>query len=341
MTTAYITDTRYLAHTLPGHVENAARLQATLSRLDEAGVPARMLTMMPESASDEQILTVHTEEYLDLLKWSETQRGVQFGPDTYVLPQSFGIARLSCGASLRAVNAVCTGETANALACARPPGHHATADMAMGFCLLANISIAAHHARNKHHVGRIMIVDYDVHHGNGTHNIFYEDPNVLFISTHQSPWYPYTGRIDETGEGKGEGATINIPLPVGVGDAGFAQVFREIIWPAARRFQPELILVSAGFDSHWADPLGGLTLSLAGYAHITRELIRMAGELCGGRIIFVLEGGYHLEALSNGVLNVAYALLGDDQVSDPLGLSHHHEPDISTLVGRIRAIHSL
>lgn len=344
MTTAYITDTRFHVHDLPGHVETAARLKAIHARLDGAGVSGHMLRLAPEAATDAQILTVHTQEYLDdILKWTEQQAGVMLGADTYALPKSFGAARLSCGAAIRGVDAVMSGEAHNALVCARPPGHHAVADMAMGFCLLANISIAAKHAQQRYNVKRVLIVDYDVHHGNGTQDIFYHDPSVLFISTHRyGNFYPGTGAIEQIGEGEGRGTTLNIPFGIGVGDAGYAAAFEQIVWPAARRFQPELILVSAGFDAHFADLLySGIQLSLTGYAHLTRELIRMAETLCGGKIVFVLEGGYNLDALSGGVLNVAYALLGDPTLVDPLGPGKSPEPPVDKLIERLRILHHL
>jgi acetoin utilization deacetylase AcuC-like enzyme len=344
MTTAYITDTRSAVHTLRGHSEHAGRLTAIHEALDSRGVSERMVRLKADGVTPEQILAVHTEEYLELLNWTTTQRGVQLGPDTYVLPESFDVARIAAGGAVRGVDAVMRGETDNALVVMRPPGHHATHEMGMGFCLLANVSIAARHARQVHGADRIMIVDYDVHHGNGTQDIFYNDPHVLFLSTHQHPHYPGTGLLNETGAGDGVGTTLNVPLPAGVGDAGFTAVFRDIVWAAARRYQPQLIIVSAGFDAHWDDPLGGLQLSLRGYDHITRELTGMAKELCGGKIVFVLEGGYNLTALAHGVLNVAYALLDEPILIDPLGAANHAkypEPSITALIDKVRSIHNL
>ncbi len=341
MTTAYITDSRVQVHTLEGHIENAARLAAVQARLAADPIATELLALTPEPVSDAQILSVHTQEYLDLLKWTEGRNGVQLGADTYALPQSLGAARLSCGAAVRAVDAVCGGEADNALVATRPPGHHAIPDMAMGFCLLANVAIAARHAQTQHGVERILIVDYDVHHGNGTQDIFYQDGSVYFCSTHQSPWYPGTGALEDTGAGAGAGATLNLPLPVGVGDQGFKRLYAEVLWAAARRFRPQLMIVSAGFDAHWRDPLGGLQLTLSGYAHLSRELIAMAAELCDGKIIFVQEGGYDPEALSCGMLNVAYALLGKASVYDPIGAAPRPEPSVDNIIKRAKALHHL
>jgi acetoin utilization deacetylase AcuC-like enzyme len=218
MTTAYITDSRFAGHTLEGHVEHAGRLAAIQAVLDKHGIPGRTLQLTPTAASDEQIRAIHTDSYLELLNWTTTQRGLQLGPDTYVLPQSFEIATLAAGAAIRGVDAVMSGEAQNALVCARPPGHHATPSMGMGFCLLSNVAIATRHAQRAHGVQRVLIVDYDVHHGNGTQDAFYEDPSVMFLSTHQHPWYPNTGTLNEIGEGEGRGATVNVPLPAGVGN---------------------------------------------------------------------------------------------------------------------------
>jgi acetoin utilization deacetylase AcuC-like enzyme len=305
------------------------------------GLPQRMSAVTPVDATYDQLCAVHTSEYLELLTWTETQRGLMLGPDTYVLPQSFDIARLSAGAAISGVDAVLSGSADNALVCARPPGHHATPSMGMGFCLLSNVALAVRHAQRTHSITRVMIVDYDVHHGNGTQDTFYADPDVMFLSMHQYPWYPGTGALTETGAGAGKGATVNVPLPAGTGDKGYAQVFERIVWPIAWRFQPELIVVSAGFDAHWADQLGQIKLSLNGYNHLTRELIRMAKTICGGKIVFVLEGGYNLTSLSNGVANVALALLGDVQVLDPLGPATASEPDIQPLIAEIVALHGL
>lgn len=341
MATAYITDTRYAAHTLHGHPEHAGRLQAIQDLLEQRGITQDMLRLTPVPVTDAQILAVHQPEYLDLLRWTATQSGIQLGPDTYVLPESFEIARLSAGALVRGVDAVLSGEAVNALCCSRPPGHHATPEMAMGFCLLGNVAIGAQHARQQYGLQRVMIMDIDVHHGNGTQDTFYADPNVLFISTHQYPWYPGTGAVTDIGPAAARGYTVNIPLSAGVGDAGYRKVYEQVIWPVARRFAPDLILVSAGFDAHWADPLCQMRLTLQGYNKIVQDLIAMAAELCGGKIVFALEGGYNLTALSHGVLNVAHALIGSTEVSDPLGAAQGTDPDITPLLERLRDIHKL
>jgi acetoin utilization deacetylase AcuC-like enzyme len=342
MATVHVADSRFDAHTMQGHPEFAGRLVAIRQRLAEDRLTDRLVELDPQPAADDSLLAVHTAHYLELLAaTSRLEHTEMMGLDTYVTPGSFEIARLAAGGVLQAVDAVMSGKAENGLAAVRPPGHHATPSMGMGFCLLNNIAIAARHAQRQHGVKRVLIADYDVHHGNGTQDAFYTDPTVLYISTHQSPLYPGTGMIQDTGESAGTGYTLNIPLPPGVGDQGYARVFEEVVIPAARRFAPELILVSAGFDAHWDDSLANMQLSLTGYDHLTRQLLALAGDVCNGRIVFVLEGGYNLEALSYAWANVARALLGDSTCVDPLGPAPRSEPSVEHVTQRIRQLHKL
>lgn len=344
MTTVYVTHPRYPEHDMPGHVERADRIRAVWKRLDEAGLTSRMRSLEATPADLELIGAVHTPTYLEILKHSaDYERLVRLDADTYAVPTSFEIARLSAGGTVDAVRAVLSGDASNGLAAVRPPGHHAMPDRAMGFCLLGNIAIAARYAQRVHHLERILIVDYDVHHGNGTEAMFYDDPSVMFISIHQWPLYPGTGALTDTGSGAGRGYTINIPVGPGHGDANYAALMEQVVWPAAVRFQPQLILVSVGHDAHWIDPLANIQLSLKGYAHIAHELMLMASQLCDGKIVFVMEGGYDLDALSYGMVNIAHALLGDETVVDPLGMprTRQAEPDVAPLIERVQRIHDL
>jgi acetoin utilization deacetylase AcuC-like enzyme len=342
MTTAYVTHPRYPEHNLPGHPEHAGRIRSVWQKLDEAGLTQRMKAIEAEPIDPELILSVHTERYFEALQWISSQKQiVHIDADTYALPGSFEIACLSAGGVVQAVREVLSGSADNAIAAVRPPGHHAIAPRGMGFCILGNVAIAARCAQRRFGIKRVMIVDYDVHHGNGTQDMFYDDDSVMFLSTHQYPFYPGTGAISETGTSKGRGYTVNIPLPAGHGDKSFATIYEQVVWQVARRFKPELILVSAGFDAHWSDPLASMLLSLRGYAHITRELIRMAETLCDGKIVFVMEGGYDLEVLGHGIRNIAHALLGDEEVSDPLGHSPRAESDVTALVTQVQQMHGL
>ncbi|MBK8134707.1 MAG: histone deacetylase [Chloroflexi bacterium] len=342
MTTAYVTHPLYIDHDFPGHPEHAGRIKAVWRELESSGITPRLLKLTPDEISDAQVLSVHTEGYLNILNMLPIQeRTIMLDPDTYALPETGEIARLSAGGVVLAVDAVMTGQAQNAMACVRPPGHHALVERGMGFCILGNVPIAVKHAQKKYGVERVLVVDFDVHHGNGTQDMFYSDPSVLFISTHQYPFYPGTGRAEETGAGQGKGATLNIPLPPGTGDKGFMRVYEQLVWPAARRFRPELIVVSAGFDAHWRDPLAQLRLSLTGYAHLTRELKLMADELCGGKIVFAMEGGYDLEALAHGWRNIAHVLLGESEISDPLGFRQGEEPNLQPLIDYLHGLHTL
>lgn len=344
MTTAYLSHARFTEHDFPGHPEHAGRIQAVWEQLDAQGLADQLLHVEPAPATNEQILAVHSSAHLErLIDISHQDRMVRIDADTYALPVSLDIARLAAGAVIGSVDAIAHIQADNALAVVRPPGHHATADWQMGFCLLNNIAIAARQAQARHSLEKILIIDYDVHHGNGTQDIFYADPSVMFISIHQSPHYPGSGAFNETGTDAGKGFTINTPIPGGHGDASYERLFADIVWPAATRFAPDLILVSAGFDAHWADPLASMQLSLKGYDRLARECLRMAEELCGGRIVFVMEGGYDLKALSHGWCNTARALLGIDGLSDPYGAApgSGQAIDVNTIIERARLIHEL
>ena len=248
---------------------------------------------------------------------------------------------MAAGAALTGLQAIADQQVSNAFALIRPPGHHATATRSMGFCLLNHVAIAAKYAIQQLDFTRVAIIDYDVHHGNGTQDIFYEDPQILFISTHGSPLYPGTGMEQEIGAGAAAGSTLNLPLPYGAGDQGFAQLYNQVIIPAITRFEPELMLVSAGFDGHWNDPLGPLALSVAGYAHITQRLVDLAQELCEGRIMLSLEGGYNEEALGACVVAALRVLLGRPAEPDHLGPAGAREPDLAPLISRLQRQHPL
>jgi acetoin utilization deacetylase AcuC-like enzyme len=240
------------------------------------------------------------------------------------------------------VEAIMGGEISSAFALVRPPGHHATPRHAKGFCLFNNIAIATRHALAEYKLERILIIDFDVHHGNGTQEAFYDNPRVMYISTHEYPFYPGTGSLEETGGGAAKGTNINIPLPAGCGDAEYLKVFEQIIVPAARRFNPQLILVSAGYDTHWADPLAMMEVSVTGFGQMAGIIKGLADELCGGRLAFTLEGGYNLDALAASVKATFDVLLGNN-FEDPLGQSSRSlgAADIDRLIKAIKEIHKL
>jgi acetoin utilization deacetylase AcuC-like enzyme len=343
VTTAYLTHKSFTNHDFPQHPEHAGRIEAVWRQLSAAGLSDQLLHIAPPPATDEQILAIHTREHLQrLIAVSQGDRMVRLDPDTYALPASLDVARLAAGAVITAVDVVLSARADNALAIVRPPGHHATAERQMGFCLLNNIAIAARQAQSQHGIEKVLILDYDVHHGNGTNDIFYADPSVLFISTHQYPFYPGSGALHEIGDGAGRGGTMNIPLSGGHGDDAYRQIFAQVLIPAIERFNPELMLISAGFDAHWVDPLASMQLTLEGYDHLARECVKLAERLCGDRIVFVMEGGYDLPALAHGWGNIAGALLGQDEISDPYGVPRSPATaEFQPLIDQLRRIHRL
>jgi acetoin utilization deacetylase AcuC-like enzyme len=297
---------RFAEHqTPPGHPERPERaevMDAAAARWNRRGLEI----VLPREATREQLARVHAADYLRLIE-STMGRAVALDPDTYTSPESYEVALLAAGAAIEATERALAASDLSVLALVRPPGHHAERDSAMGFCLLNNVAVAAAHARALG-AGRVAIVDYDVHHGNGTQHIFEQDPDVLYVSTHQYPYYPGTGAAWEVGVGAGEGATVNLPLEAGAVDEDYELVFAEVVSPVLRQFRPDLLLVSAGFDAHERDPLAGMRLTTAAFAAMTMELRAVADECCAGRMALVVEGGYDLEALAASIDAVAETL---------------------------------
>ena len=315
------------AHRQAGHVERPERLHAIETALTRDDAYANFLVIDAKPAGAEATTLVHPREYYDRLEAATQAGGARLDPDTYATRGSLNVALEALGGVLYATDAVLSGRVQNGFALVRPPGHHARPAAAMGFCLFANIAIAARWAQRRHDLKRILIVDFDVHHGNGTQEIFYEDPDVLFMSTHQWPLYPGTGALQETGTGKGAGATVNVPLPARTGDAAYLEAFQRILRPIAFRFEPELILVSAGYDAHWMDPIAGMNLTVNGFAGIVREILSWAAELTNNRLVAVLEGGYHADALAYSVLATTRLLHNlEADIIDPFGKGP--EPDV-------------
>jgi acetoin utilization deacetylase AcuC-like enzyme len=309
--TALVTDPTCAQHDPgAGHPEQPQRYAAVAQALDSAGMRAQMQRVEPITPTLEELQTVHTPEYLALVE-REIRAGHEHlsTGDTSIGAQSWRAALQAAGCGMAAVDAVISGRATNAFCLVRPPGHHASQARGMGFCVLNNIALAARRAQRKHGLERVLIVDWDVHHGNGTQDIFYEDGSVFFFSTHQSPWYPGTGAASETGNGKGHGTTLNCPLPAWSGRREIVGAFRDRLGPAVEKFRPELVLISAGFDSRIDDPLGHFTLEDEDFAELTKLMREMADAHCGGRVVSMLEGGYSLSGLASAATAHVRALL--------------------------------
>ena len=299
--TGILYDSIFLLHDTREHPEHPDRLRVISRALAEAPFAHQLEWEKPAPATRAQIEAVHTHDYVRWLEERILSGADALDIDTPVCRESWDAAVMAAGAVISAVNGVYEGRYATAFCPVRPPGHHAEPARAMGFCLLNNVAIAARHAATGRGARRVAIVDFDVHHGNGTQKAFYNDPSVLYVSTHQAHHYPGTGWADERGAGAGEGANLNLPLESGAGDREFLGLFDSTIIPTIRKFAPELILVSAGFDGHRDDPLGGMDLTEQGFAGMTAMLVALARELGHGRVVSALEGGYNLAALARSV----------------------------------------
>ncbi|MDF1860602.1 MAG: histone deacetylase [Verrucomicrobiales bacterium] len=310
MKTGLLLDRDFCNHD-PGdhHPEAPGRIEAILSELSKEGLDQSCPSLDERIVTDEEVLLAHTDGYLKtVLREIDGSSGQLSTGDTQFGPQSLTVARHAAGGLLNAVDGVVGGELDNAFCAVRPPGHHATPDRGMGFCIFNNAAIAARYAQKKHGLERVAIIDWDVHHGNGTQDIFYDDGSVFYFSTHQHPWYPGTGAKAETGIGKGRGTTLNVPLPAGCGMDEIGAAFRGAFTAKMKDFQPDLVIISAGFDSRLGDPLGNLTLSDDDFATLTEILVEMAGEYAEGRLVSVLEGGYNQAGLAKAVRHHVEAL---------------------------------
>ncbi len=319
MTVGLVYDPIYLEHDTGDHVEHSGRLEAIIELLEQSGLAQKLTRIAPRPATLEELRLVHSERHLELVERASTGNGHWMDGDTFASPASYRVALYAAGGVLSAADAIMAGEVEHAFALVRPPGHHATANRAMGFCLFNHVAAAARYLIRKHGLSRILVVDFDVHHGNGTEAIFYNDPAVMYFSTHQYPHYPGTGSRRDDGVDAGKGYTLNVPLPAGTKDREYKRAYEEELLPAARRFQPEFILVSAGYDPHWADMLSGFQITVSGFAGVVGLVKQLADEVCQGRLLLSLEGGYHLKALAHSVRASFEVLLGQQPGPDPLG----------------------
>ncbi len=328
-----------LEHNDPGHPEHNGRVTAIMGALRSEKLLQRLIELSePAPATIEQVATVHQADYIQQIYEKAHSAPAYVDPaPTYITRASFDCALQASGAAIALVDEILDRRARTGFALIRPPGHHALPHTAMGFCLFANIAIAARHAQ-KRGVGRILIVDFDVHHGNGTQNVFYTEKSVYFVSLHQAGIYPGSGQASETGADAGRGYTLNIPLPAHAGGRAVQQIITELLFPVARRFGPELILASAGFDAHWRDQLASLQYTGRDFHVLATTLQQLASELCSGQLAFFLEGGYDLAALADGTVNIFRALLGE-HFKDTLGPPPQPQPDIKKLLVDLRLAH--
>lgn len=309
--TGIVKDKRYLDHIMgPSHPECPQRLKLIYAMLEDPDMRGKFKEVPVRPAERKEIFFIHSPSYVDLLESTAQKEYAFLDADTQTCAASYETALLAAGGLCQAISMVCSGQLDNAFALVRPPGHHAERSQAHGFCLFNNVAIGARFAQKDLHVGRILIVDWDLHHGNGTQHSFEEDPTILYFSTHQFPYYPGTGAFDEVGRGEGRGFTVNVPLSIGYGDGEYVEIFERILKPISLEFRPELILVSAGFDIFSGDPLGGMNVTPAGFAGMMRAILDIAGECCGGKVVLTLEGGYDIIGQRDSVKEVLKELAG-------------------------------
>jgi len=338
--TAVVRDQRFLDHiTEEGHPENAGRLAAVYEMLDTGNLQNQLLFLEPREADRENLIRVHAPLYVDKIAATALREFCRLTPDTTTSPGSYLAARLAAGGTIGAIEAVHAGSARNAFVIARPPGHHAENSKAMGYCLFNNIAVGAAYAVEELGYRRVLIVDWDLHHGNGTQHIFEADDKILFFSIHQHPLFPGTGLFTDVGLGRGEGYTCNIPLSRGYGDAEYLFLFENALHPMAAEFKPELILVSAGFDTYHADPLGGMAISRKGFADLTRSLLAVAERLCHGKIVFALEGGYHHKGLPVCIQAVLQEMLNPDGNPVEIDQGRLHRKKANYALKRCHLVH--
>ncbi len=344
--TGFVYHEDYLRHDTGGHhPENAERLISIMRNLEAQSLTEKLERILPARASQEQIEYVHTDSYVKNVEAICKAGGGMLDSDTPVCSATCDIAALAAGGLIKAVDEVMSesNELKHIFALVRPPGHHANSNRGRGFCIFNNVAIAAEYLKREYGAKRILIADWDVHHGNGTQEVFFSDPSVLYFSTHQYPYYPGTGWIDEVGNGEGQGFTVNVPLPIGTDDTGYLYALTTILVPIALEFRPDFVLVSAGFDAHVTDPLASMAVTSLGFGLFTDVIKEIATKSCGGRIVMTLEGGYNLDAIAESVLSVFNSLLSNtgEQKSDAISASRQVTKRVEEIKGVQREYWSL
>jgi acetoin utilization deacetylase AcuC-like enzyme len=343
MTTGIIYDPIFLEHDTGEHPERPKRLVAINEAISAEPGFSSLVALPPKPIELDLLARTHTWSYIEEVRRTSKNGGGWLDPDTVVSPRSFEAALYAAGGATLAAEAVLNGDVQNAFALLRPPGHHAVPNHAMGFCIFNNMVIAARYALDRLGLKRVLIVDWDVHHGNGVQEMLYEEDRTLYFSVHQYPHYPGSGDYDEIGRGPGRGHIVNVPLPLGTGDVGYLQAFTDVLVPMAERFAPEMILVSAGYDAHWADPLATMQVTVQGFVNLAKVIVDLAERLCHGRFAVMLEGGYNLEALAASVVATIAVMTGTVEPRDPLGPSPRPRftPNVEEIIAHVRKIHRI
>jgi acetoin utilization deacetylase AcuC-like enzyme len=341
--TIIIKDDRYLQHiTSEGHPENHHRLETIYSILREEEMNSLFTEVAPKGATKEELALIHAPAYIERIEKTAGHAHTMLDPDTHTSSGSWEAAILAAGGVVKALDFLVEGKADNGFALVRPPGHHAEASRAMGFCLFNNIAIGAKYLLSKRKHQKILIVDWDLHHGNGTQNAFYDSPEVLYFSIHQFPFYPGSGHFEEIGEAEGRGFTINVPLPGGQGDEDYSKIFEEILAPITEDYRPECVLVSAGYDTYYLDPLGAMRVTPQGFFCLASMLVDLAGKYCEGKILFALEGGYHLQGTAESVKQTIHALLKNQKTGESQTLlsDSRQSLDAESIIKTVKRVHS-